>query len=120
MAIRRRMKRRMRGIRLSPGSIRLPQSQRALLTAKLLFNRVDSIVDCQGDGSMGGVALKHNPGDIMSLEDIMACIGIDSRKGPIKSENEKNEFINLLSRYVSGGEAHAEGGRGRDRMFVGR
>ncbi|XP_034210704.1 uncharacterized protein LOC117623819 isoform X1 [Prunus dulcis] len=29
--------------------------------------------------------LKYNLGDIMSLEEIRACIGINSRKGPIKS-----------------------------------
>ncbi|XP_048438118.1 uncharacterized protein LOC103941797 isoform X2 [Pyrus x bretschneideri] len=34
--------------------------------------------------------LKHNLGDIMSLEEIMACIGIDSRKGPIKSNADNN------------------------------
>ncbi|XP_048430093.1 uncharacterized protein LOC103945113 isoform X2 [Pyrus x bretschneideri] len=31
--------------------------------------------------------LKHNLGNITSLEEIMACIGIESRKGPIKRKH---------------------------------
>ncbi|KAL6282842.1 hypothetical protein ACE6H2_013771 [Prunus campanulata] len=38
--------------------------------------------------------LKYNLGDIMSLEEIRACIGIDSRKGPIKRRPHKETTIN--------------------------
>ncbi|KAB2601631.1 hypothetical protein D8674_002636 [Pyrus ussuriensis x Pyrus communis] len=33
--------------------------------------------------------LTHNLGDITSLEEIMACIGIESRKGPIKRPHKE-------------------------------
>lgn len=44
--------------------------------------------------------LKYNLGDIMSLEEIRACIGINSRKGPIKRLVEATR-LNIASFWVT-------------------
>ncbi|XP_050109155.1 uncharacterized protein LOC126588065 isoform X1 [Malus sylvestris] len=57
----------------------------AFVLMECVKDKVNNLSPPESAAFMGSCnLLKHNLGDIMSLEEIMACIGIDSRKGPIK------------------------------------
>ncbi|RXH98804.1 hypothetical protein DVH24_011129 [Malus domestica] len=63
----------------------------AFVLMECVKDKVKDLAPPESAAFMGSCnLLKHNLGDIMSLEEIMACIGIDSRKGPIKSNADNN------------------------------